>query len=66
VSVAPEELGPELAGTIAAVAQEYVGRLGGDAGSREQARRAYAYIDTRQFDQIWAAAVKFHSAQSRP
>jgi hypothetical protein len=59
----PETVDPELAGVVAAIEQDYIARYGTDARAEQLARRAYAYLDIRQFQPLWSAALRAHAAK---
>lgn len=61
----PIAVEPELVATVAAIEQDYIARYGTDAEVEQMARRAYAYLDLRQFKPLWAAAVQSHAAKRR-
>lgn len=58
-----EEMDLHLAGIARDVEREYVARDGATDAARLSARRGYAYLDSRQFEQIWREAVRLHARE---
>jgi len=60
-----EPVDPELAETVQVIARDFVARYGADQQAEQLARRAYAYLNVREFAPLWAAACRAYASQSR-